>query len=73
MKTEELNVDNVGRPVLIDSINGFDNARAIFRAWSKDEKTAIVTLDSSYGKGFLKGRLLEVKIGTLTLQERPSR
>jgi len=72
MKAEELNADNVGRPVLIESINGFDNARATFRAWSKNEKTAIVSLDAPYGKKFPTGTLLEVPIETLTLQERVS-
>lgn len=72
MKPEELNTGNVGRPVLIDSVNGFDNARATFRAWAKNLKTAIVSLDAPYGKKFPAGTLVEVPIETLVLQERSS-
>lgn len=73
MTTDDLKQTNVGRAVLIDSLNGFNDARATFRAWSKDKKTAIVSLDSTYGRlpkvnrrpGRLltTGSLVEVSIG----------
>ena len=50
MNVNDLIPDNVGRDVLIESLNGFNDARATFRAWSKDMKTIIVSLNSTYGR-----------------------
>lgn len=62
MKIEDLNPDNVGRPVLISALGPFENCKATFRAWQKNSKTIICSLDADYGKGRRKGTLVEVEI-----------
>lgn len=69
MKSEDLNPDNVGRKVRVYLNVNFDDARATFRAWSRDGKTVIVSLDSQYGKGMCPGKLLEVPIVSVRLVE----
>ncbi len=62
MKPEDLKPENVGRKVRVYLNGNFDNARATFRAWQKNHKTVIVSLDSEYGKGLHTGRLVEIPI-----------
>jgi hypothetical protein len=62
MKPDDLKPENVGRKVVIDAIGPFENCRATFRAWAKNQKTVIVSLDAPYGKDFKPGKLLEVEI-----------
>lgn len=62
MTTEDLKTENVGRKVLIDAIGQFTDCRATFRAWTKNLKTVIVSLDAPYGKAFQPGKLIEVQI-----------
>ena len=69
MKPEDLKPENVGRKVLIDAIGNFNDCRATFRAWEKNGKTVIVSLDAPYGKEFQAGRLLEVAIENVRFAE----
>ncbi len=50
MTTNDLIPDNVGRDVRIESLNGFNDARATLRSWSSDKTIAIVRLASTYGR-----------------------
>lgn len=50
MTTDDLIPDNVGRDVRIESLNGFNDARATLRSWSSDKTVAIVRLASTYGR-----------------------
>jgi hypothetical protein len=65
MKPEDLISENIGRKVLIDAIGPFENCRATFRAWQKNETTIICSLDSDYGKAHRKGQLMEIAIGNV--------
>ena len=69
MKAEDLNTENVGRKVRVYLNGNFDNARATFRAWERNGKTVIVSLDSEYGKGFRSGTLVEVPIESARFDE----
>lgn len=62
MKPEDLKSENIGRKVLISSIGPFENCRATFRAWQRNGKTIICSLDAPYGKGMPTGKLVEVDI-----------
>lgn len=50
MNADDLKQTNVGRDVLIESLNGFNDARATLRSWSSDKTVAIVKLSSTYGR-----------------------
>lgn len=65
MKPEDLKPESVGRKVLIDAIGPYENCRATFRAWQRNGKTVIVSLDAPYGKGRQPGTLIEVAIENL--------
>jgi hypothetical protein len=70
MTTEDLKPENVGRKVLIEAIGNFNDCRATFRAWQRNQTTIICSLDSSYGKDFQPGRLLEVPIANVRFATR---
>ena len=72
MKPEDLTPENVGRKVRVYLNGNFNDARATFRAWSKDHKTVIVSLDSEYGKGFRSGTLIELPIASVRFVESSS-
>jgi|SRR6185503_12656910 len=50
MKPADLKPENVGRKVLIASLNGRTDACATMRAWERNGKTVIVSLDGDYGR-----------------------
>ena len=50
MNINDLIPDNIGRDVRIESLNGFNDARATLRSWSSDKTVAILKLSSTYGR-----------------------
>lgn len=62
MTPEDLKPENVGRTVLIDAIGPYENCKATFRAWERNQRTIICSLDAPYGVGNPQGKLLELPL-----------
>ena len=62
MTAEDLIQENVGRKVVIAALGPFENCKATFRAWQKNQTTVLCSLDADYGVTRRKGNLVEVSI-----------
>lgn len=69
MKPEELNQQNVGKPVLVHLNDNWNEARATLFGWSCDRLLAYVKLSSQYGKKWREGMTILVPANAVSLKK----